>query len=51
MVPMLLVGRWGTPVPYPSKMTVVFGKPIEVPHEENPTDDVVRMTLTSLAWQ
>jgi hypothetical protein len=48
---MLLVGRWGTPVPYPSKMTVVFGKPIEVPHEENPTDDLVRMPLTSLPWQ
>lgn len=48
---MLLVGRWGTPVPYPSKMTVVFGKPIEVPHEENPTDDLVRMPLTSLPCQ
>jgi hypothetical protein len=42
MVPMLLVGRLGTPVPHPSRMTVVFGKPIEVPHIDDPADDVVR---------
>lgn len=42
MVPMLMVGRWGTPVPHPSQMTVVFGKPMEVPHLEDPADDLVR---------
>lgn len=41
MVPMLLVGRWGTPVPHPSPMTVVFGKPIEVPHVEDPAGEQV----------
>jgi hypothetical protein len=39
---MLLVGRWGTPVPHPARMTVVFGKPIEVPHLEDPADGLVR---------
>jgi hypothetical protein len=38
MVPLALVGRWGTPAPINSPMTVVFGKPIEVPHREHPTD-------------
>lgn len=45
MVPMLLMGRWGTPVPHPSPMTVVFGKPIEVPHTDNPTDDMVSLNV------
>jgi hypothetical protein len=44
MVPMLLVGRWGTPVPHPSRMTVVFGKPIEVPHLDDPADDLVSVS-------
>lgn len=41
MVPLLLMGRWGTPMPYPSRMTVVFGKPIEVPRVQDPADDLV----------
>jgi hypothetical protein len=41
MVPLLMLGRWGTPMPHPSKMTVVFGAPIEVPHIEEPSDEVV----------
>lgn len=41
MVPMLLMGRWGTPMPHPCPMTVVFGKPIEVPHVEEPADEQV----------
>jgi hypothetical protein len=38
MVPLALVGRWGSPAPINSPMAVVFGKPIEVPHKEHPTD-------------
>lgn len=41
---MLLVGRWGTPVPFPARMTVAFGKPIEVPHLEHPSDELVSPT-------
>jgi hypothetical protein len=28
-------------MPHPSKMTVVFGAPIEVPHIEEPSDELV----------
>jgi hypothetical protein len=38
MVPLALVGRWGTLAPINSPMTVVFGKPIDLPHKEHPTD-------------
>lgn len=41
---MLLMGRWGTPAPINSPMTVVFGKPIEVPQLEHPSDELVSGT-------
>ncbi|WIA15065.1 hypothetical protein OEZ85_001763 [Tetradesmus obliquus] len=45
MVPLALVGRWGTPAPINSPMTVVFGKPIDVPHKEHPTDAELQQYL------
>lgn len=38
---MCLMGRWGTPVPYPAAMTVAFGRPIEVPHTDRPSEQLV----------
>ncbi len=30
-------GQWGSWVPYPEPLTVVFGAPIDIPRLENPT--------------
>nr|QBG05558.1 diacylglycerol acyltransferase [Chromochloris zofingiensis] len=45
MVPLLIMGRWGTPLPIQTPMTVVFGKPIPVPHTETPSDELVQEHL------
>lgn len=42
MVPLGLVGRLGTPAPINSRMTVVLGKPIEMPRMEHPPEQLVR---------
>eukprot|EP00882_Tetradesmus_deserticola_P003021 GHRQ01003207.1.p1 GENE.GHRQ01003207.1~~GHRQ01003207.1.p1 ORF type:complete len:330 (+),score=99.67 GHRQ01003207.1:30-1019(+) len=45
VVPLALVGRWCTPAPFNSRMTVVLGKPIEVPHKQDPTDAELQQYL------
>jgi hypothetical protein len=42
-VPLLLAGRWGSHIPHKSRMTVVLGKPIAVPHLDSPPEELVRM--------
>lgn len=44
-VPMLVAGVYGSPIPGKTKLTIRIGKPIEVPHIENPDDDVVQEWL------
>eukprot|EP00879_Flechtneria_rotunda_P031507 GHRR01034426.1.p2 GENE.GHRR01034426.1~~GHRR01034426.1.p2 ORF type:complete len:173 (+),score=32.88 GHRR01034426.1:159-677(+) len=45
MVPMLLYGRAGTTAPINTPMTVVFGKPIEVPQQDSPSDELLQQYL------
>lgn len=40
-VPMLLYGRWGTPVAYRMPMTVVIGRPIPLPKTPQPSRELV----------
>lgn len=42
MVPLLMVGRAGTVAPINAPMTVVFGRPIEVPRMDSPPEELVR---------
>jgi 1-acyl-sn-glycerol-3-phosphate acyltransferase len=42
-VPLLICGKWGTTIPLPSKITVVFGDPIPVPKgEANPSEELCK---------
>lgn len=45
MVPLLLLGRWGTPVPHPARLTVAIGAPMQLPKHDSPPDDLVRTHL------
>lgn len=45
MVPMALVGRGGSWLPCRSRMTVVFGRPIEVPQHDAPPDELLQEYL------
>ncbi|GBF96718.1 diacylglycerol acyltransferase type 2 [Raphidocelis subcapitata] len=45
MVPLALLGRWGSPVPHRSRMTVVLGAPLRLPRHESPPDDLVQAHL------
>jgi 2-acylglycerol O-acyltransferase 2 len=45
MVPLALLGRWGTPIPHRSRMTVVLGAPLRLPRHDSPPDDVVQAHL------
>ena len=41
--PIMVLGAWGSPIPKKVKITVVIGKPIEVPRDENPQPHVVSL--------
>ena len=45
MVPLLLLGRWGTPIPHPAKLTVAVGAPMGLPKHASPPDDLVQAQL------
>jgi len=45
MVPIVLLGRWGSPIPFPSALTVVIGSPLKLPHLEAPEDELVQRYL------
>lgn len=45
MVPMMIYGRWGTPVPIPAPMTVVFGRPLGLPQHDDPPEELVQHYL------
>jgi hypothetical protein len=42
---MLLLGRWGTPIPRPSRITLVLGAPLEAPRLADPSDEQVQEHL------
>lgn len=44
-VPLVLWGVWGTPLPHQVPVTVVVGKPIEVPKVEHPSNEEVQKYL------
>jgi 1-acyl-sn-glycerol-3-phosphate acyltransferase len=44
-VPLAMWGVWGTPLPKPSKLTVVIGKPIQLPKTPNPSPELVEEKL------
>lgn len=44
-VPLIMHGRWMTPIPHSSPITIVVGRPIEVPRMDNPPDEVVQQHL------
>lgn len=45
MVPLVLLGRWGGPIPHRVPMTVVVGRPMAMPHSEHPDEEVVQEYL------
>lgn len=34
-------GRWYSPLPNPHPVVVIFGEPIEVPHEKEPSTELI----------
>lgn len=44
-VPLAMWGVWGTPLPHQSPMTLVLGKPIEVPKVADPPPEEVERVL------
>lgn len=44
-MPLMMSGRFGTPIPHKVPMHVVFGKPIELPRIESPSDAEIRKYL------
>ena len=44
--PILMHGRWMTPIPHKHPFTVVLGRPIKVPHLKDPSPEVVQEYLT-----
>ncbi|KAI8471556.1 MAG: diacylglycerol acyltransferase-domain-containing protein [Monoraphidium minutum] len=42
MVPLLLLGRWGTPIPHPARLTVVVGAPLQLPQHDAPPEELVQ---------
>eukprot|EP00195_Chlamydomonas_chlamydogama_P013725 CAMPEP_0202896348 /NCGR_PEP_ID=MMETSP1392-20130828/5370_1 /ASSEMBLY_ACC=CAM_ASM_000868 /TAXON_ID=225041 /ORGANISM="Chlamydomonas chlamydogama, Strain SAG 11-48b" /LENGTH=255 /DNA_ID=CAMNT_0049581675 /DNA_START=121 /DNA_END=888 /DNA_ORIENTATION=+ len=44
-VPLIIYGQWGTPAPHRAHMSVVVGRPIEVPHLPEPPAEVVQQYL------
>lgn len=45
MVPLVLLGRWGSPVPHRSRLTVVLGPPMRLPQHDSPSDEVLQHYL------
>jgi hypothetical protein len=45
MVPLLMLGRWGTPVPHRSRLTVVLGAPLRLPRHDDPPPALVQKYL------
>jgi hypothetical protein len=41
VVPMLLMGRWGSLAPLRSPMLVVLGKPLVMPRHDDPPEELV----------
>jgi diacylglycerol O-acyltransferase 2, plant len=42
---MLLLGRWGTPVPHASRLTVALGRPMGLPAHDSPPEALVQAQL------
>lgn len=45
VVPMLLLGWWGTLIPKPVRMTVAMGRPVRVETNADPSESEVRVHL------
>ncbi|CAD7696556.1 unnamed protein product [Ostreobium quekettii] len=43
--PVYLSGHWGTPFPKKTRITVAVGRPIDVPHDDSPSREVVQKFL------
>jgi 2-acylglycerol O-acyltransferase 2 len=45
MAPLLLLGRWGTPIPHPARLTVAVGAPMSLPRHDSPPEELVQQHL------
>jgi hypothetical protein len=45
MVPLLMFGRWGTPIPHRSPLTIVLGAPLGLPRHDDPPPELVQKHL------